>query len=252
VLVGLSGRGLVAARATKDRYRVGRGAEKIAGIDQQGYFQTEPRICQPGFTHALAEINPGERTESLTCDLALDPGKTLPGVVEGPDGKPLAGCVALNLCPHTMSFSIVTLPTAEFSAIALEPDRPRPLFFRHDEKKLAAVVMAKGDQTGPLRVRLESAGIVTGRLVDDDGPLRSGIAINVNYGTGQFGDRYPWSYLSPTISADGRFRIEGLIGGVRYELLTRLGNDILGKIAMDLKLQPGETRDLGDVKIQGK
>ncbi len=76
--------------------------------------------------------------------------------------------------------------------------------------------------------------------------------INVNYGTGQFGDRYPWSYLSPTIRADGRFRIEGLIGGVRYELLTRLGNDIVGAIAKDLKLMPGETRDLGDVKIQGK
>ena len=251
-LVGLPGRGLVAARALRDYYLLGRGVEKIEGLDEHGWFRTEPHLCQPEQLHTVVEINPADRAETLTCDLALDPGKTLAGVVEGPDGKPLAGCVALNLCPHTMSFSIVTLPTAEFSAIALEPDRPRPLFFRHDEKKLAAVVMASGDQTGPLRVRLEPAGIVTGRLVDDDGPLRSGITINVNYGTGQFGDRYPWSYLSPTIRADGRFRIEGLIGGVRYELLTRLGNDILGAIAKDLKLQPGETRDLGDVKIQGK
>ena len=188
----------------------------------------------------------------MTCDLALDPGKTLSGVVEGPDGKPLAGCIALNLCPHTMSFNIVKLPSSEFSAIALEPKQSRPLFFRHDEKKLAAFVMAKGDDTGPLHVRLQPAGTVTGHLIDDDGPLRSDVTINVNYGKGQFGDRYPWSYLSPTLSSDGRFRIEGLIPGVSYDLFTRMGNTILGEFANDLKLQPGETRDLGDVRVQGK
>jgi len=250
-LVGLPGRGLVAARATKDYYLLGRGAETIAGAAEHG-FRTEPHLCQPEQTHAIVEINPGERAESLRCDLALDPGKTRPGVVEGPDGKPLAGCVALNLCPHTTSFNKVKLTSGAFSAIALDPKQSRPLFFRHDEKKLAAVVMAKGDETGPLRVRLEPAGIVTGRLIDDDGPLRSGVTINVNYGKGQFGDRYYWSSLSPTLGGDGRFRIEGLIPGVSYELYTRMGNTILGEFASGLKLQPGETRDLGDVRVQAK
>jgi hypothetical protein len=251
-LVGLPGRGLVAARALKDYYLIGRGAEKIAGLDEHGWFRTEPHLCQPEQTHAIAEIIPAEGAESLKCDMALDPGKSRSGVVDGPDGKRLAGCVALNLCPHTMSFNIVKLSSNEFDAIALEPNQSRPLFFRHDEKKLAAVVMAKGDETGPLRVRLQPAGTVTGRLVDDDGPLRSGIVINVNYGKSQFGDRYYWSYLNPTIGADGRFRIEGLIPGVTYELFTRMGNTILGEFASGLKLQPGETRDLGNVRVQGK
>ncbi len=113
-LVGLPGRGLVAARAFRDYYLLGRGVEKIEGLDEHGWFRTEPHLCQPEQLHTVVEINPADRAETLTCDLALDPGKTLAGVVEGPDGKPLAGCVALNLCPHTMSFSIVTLPTAEF------------------------------------------------------------------------------------------------------------------------------------------
>ena len=59
-LVGLPGRGLVAARATKDYYLLGRGAEKIAGIDERGWFRTEPHLCQPEQTHAIAEINPAE------------------------------------------------------------------------------------------------------------------------------------------------------------------------------------------------
>jgi RNA polymerase sigma factor (sigma-70 family) len=251
-LIGLPGRGLIAARAFKDYYVVGRGVEKIAGLDERGWFRTEPHLCQPEQIHTVVEIAPAERAESLTCDLAFDPGKTRSGVVEGPDGKPVEGCVALNLCPHTMSFNIVKLQSSEFDASALEPKQSRPLFFRHDEKKLAGVVIAKGDDSGPLHVRLELAGTVTGRLIEDDGPLRPGILIDVNFGKGQFGDRYYWSYLQPTIGADGRFRIEGLIPGVSYELFTRMGNAHLGEFATGLKLKPGETRDLGDVKVEGK
>ena len=37
-----------------------------------------------------------------------------------------------------------------------------------------------------------------------------------------------------------------------YDLVTRMGNTFLGEFATGLKLQPGETRDLGDVRVQGK
>ncbi len=143
-LVGLPGRGLVSARAIKDHYLIGQGADKIPGAGQNGEFRTDPHICQPEFTHAIVAIEPAEDARSLTCDLALDPGRSRPGTVVGPDGKPVAGCVAINLCPPTMSLNIDTLNSEAFTAIALDPKKPRPLFFRHDEKKLAALVERQG------------------------------------------------------------------------------------------------------------
>ncbi len=222
-LVGLPGRGLIAARATRDRYLIGQGAEGIAGADQHGWFQTDPHICQPEFTHAIATVDPAEDAESLTCDLVLDPGKSRPGAVEGPDGKPLAGCVVLNLSRGTMSTNMVTLTSGSFRAIALDERQPRPLFFHHAEKKLAAVVMVKGDENGPLRVRLQPSGTITGRLIDDDGQPRRGVKINATYSEGRFGPGSYWPLLDPTLGEDGRFRIEGLIPGVAYNFGTRVG-----------------------------
>ena len=200
-LVGLPGRGLIAARAEKDHFLVGQGADKIPGADENGWFLTDPHICDPNFLHVIAEIKPAEGAESLTCDLVLDPGKRRPGTVEGPDGKPLAGCIAINLCPGTMSPNMVKLTSGAFTAVALDPKQPRPLFFRHDEKKLAAVVMAKGDESGPLTVRLQPAGTVTGRLIDEDDRPRSGgvrINVRVQLKASSTRGRYLFSFLNPT------------------------------------------------------
>ena len=57
-LVGLPGRGLVAARAVKDHYLVGQGADRIAGADGHGWFQTDPHICEP-------ESRPRDRRRSI-------------------------------------------------------------------------------------------------------------------------------------------------------------------------------------------
>ena len=252
-LEGLPGRGLVAARALKDHYLVGQGADKIAGADAaQGWFHTDPHICHPEQFHTIAEIAPAQDAGSMTCDLSLDPGITLVGTVVGPDGKPLAGCTAIDLCPHTMSFNIVKLASGKFTAMGLDPKRPRPLVFRHDGKKLTAVVVARGDEGGPLTVRLEPAATVTGRLLDDDGRPRRGVRIDVNYARGQFGPNYYFPFLNPTLGDDGRFRIEGLIPGVPYDVSVRTDSTRLGDLATGVKLEPGGSRDLGDVKFKSE
>jgi RNA polymerase sigma factor (sigma-70 family) len=249
-VVGLPGRGLVAARGERDYYLVSQGADKIAGADDRGTFRTFPHICDSQQQHAIVAINLADGARSLTCDLALDPGMTLSGTVVGPDGRPLSGCTAIDLCPHTMSFNIVKLPLGTFTARALDPKRPRPLVFRHDEKKLTAVVVARGDERSPLTVRLQPAGTVTGRLLDDDGQPRRGARINDRYAEGQFGPGYYFPFLHSSLGDDGRFRIEGLIPGVAYNLGARDGMSFFGDFTTGVKLQPGETRDLGDVKVK--
>ena len=134
--------------------------------------------------------------------------------------------------------------------MGLDPKRPRPLVFRHDEKKLAAVVIARGDEGGPLTVRLQPAATITGRLRDDDGTPRRGVRINVNYAKGQFGPGYYFPFLNASLAGDGRFRIDGLIPGVAYDLGVRTDNALLGDFADRRQARPGETRDLGDVKVK--
>jgi RNA polymerase sigma factor (sigma-70 family) len=248
-LVGLPGRGLIAARADRDHYLVGQGADNIAGASKDGGFPTAPHICNPQWLHAVAAVDPAEGVRSLNCDLALDPGRTLTGTVVGPDGQPVSGCTAIDLCPHTMSFNIIRLASGSFTARALDPKQPRPLVFRHDERKLTAVVVARGDERGPLTVRLRPAGSVTGRLLDEDGQPFRGVRIDVRYADGQFGPGYYFPFLKPTSGDDGRFRIDGLLPGVVHDLAARDDNTLFGNLARGLKLEPGETRDLGEVKI---
>jgi hypothetical protein len=144
---------------------------------------------------------------------------------------------------------MVELDSDAFAARALDPGRPRPLVFRHDRKKLAAVVVATGDEKGPLTVRLQPAGTVTGRLVDDDGRPRHDVQIEVRYAEGQFGRRSFNPFLKAAPGDDGRFQIDGLIPGVAYDLSPRTGDAPLDPVAAGLRLQSGEARDLGDVKI---
>ena len=63
-------------------------------------------------------------------------------------------------------------------------DEPRPYFFSHAGKQLAAAVVVKGDEPDTFTVKLQPAAAVSGRLLNDDGePLAD---------TAQEFDSGPW------------------------------------------------------------
>ena len=71
----------------------------------------------------------------------------------------------------------------EYAAIAhvevhaLDPSRPRRVT-SHAGRKLIGSVYLKGDEAGPLTIRLQPWGTITGRVVDDDGQPRGGPGTN--------------------------------------------------------------------------
>jgi hypothetical protein len=70
-------------------------------------------------------------------------------------------------------------------------------------------------------------------------------------------DGEPWSNAElhsiilpdgyPKVGKDGRFKIEGLIAGKPYTLYLVKDNTVRGTVVKDLKVGPGEVKDLGDL-----
>src|SRR5262249_9059896 len=91
--IGLPGRGVIGARAYQDKYLVGVGSEKFNVKDAPASWRTIDTVpmCMVDGHHTVVEVAPAKDAESLTCDITLDPGRTLTGIVVGPDGKPLPG-----------------------------------------------------------------------------------------------------------------------------------------------------------------
>jgi hypothetical protein len=257
----LPGRGLLAARAMSDQYRTGVGADKIKGLNSDGFFLTYPHLVSAQEYQTLVEVNPAVDAKQMTCNLILDLGHILKGEVHDPDGKPLAGVRVSGLRSYNGHglWEYKPLKTSAFTVTGLDAEQARLLEFVHVEKKLAGSVAVKGDDKGPLVVKLVPAAALTGRLVTPEGkPVADGEIVALLQFIGQ-PDRRKVDPTAGTLpdgippDKGGKFRIEGLVPGLTYNLrfskgnyLHRLGGAAGGK----LTLEPGQTRNLGDVVVK--
>jgi hypothetical protein len=202
--------------------------------------------------NALGPVDPPEGADEATCDLAIDPGRTVKVTVLDPEGQPLPGAIALGAGGASRADDglLKPPPGPEFEVIRLDVAQERTVTVLHDGRKLAAGLTLRGDEPGPVTVRLSPWGVVTGRLVDARVEPGGGLEI-----TGMDRPRvHPVEgglTAAVPVGDDGRFRIEGLVPSRRYtfRVLARGVNDI-GTVASDLVVDPGETRDLGDVRVR--
>jgi hypothetical protein len=184
----------------------------------------------------------------VTFDLFLDPGRTLKGKLVSPDGKPVPGAMAYGLSwQGTREGGRYSHPevlkTAEFAAMSLDPNTSYTLSFIHKERKLIGQVTVRGDAKGPLTVRLQKWGAVAGRLVDATGEPLAGVSLQLRYpALADPGMRPPEQ--SWRTNGEGCFRVEGLLPGLKHELILGKGGSL-----KDLSVGPGQTRELGDVKL---
>jgi protocatechuate 3,4-dioxygenase beta subunit len=206
---------------------------------------------------AYRVIEPAAGTATLTCDLQFDPGRSLSGTIVDPDGKPLAGCTAVGL---TATYDhATTLPTAAFTAIALDPERPRTVAFLHKERKLAAVVALAGSEATPPTIKLEPCGSVAGRVLDADGRPIAGAQALIGYytmrlGTLAIGVPLGVHSFGPTAETDrdGRFRIDGVIAGQAFGVGFRHKNGSLdaGQGEPNHRAKSGAVTDLGEFRTK--
>jgi RNA polymerase sigma factor (sigma-70 family) len=229
--------------------------------------------------HALVRIDVSEKDpKSLHHDIALEPARAVPGTVIGPDGKPLAGTHAAGLgAPRVAILADPSrdmprsqgLKTAEFTVQGLSPNGSRTLVFFYPEKKLGKVLKVRGDEAGPLTVRLDETGAATGRVVDARGRPWPGVSVSVqvSYNPEDAKDLPATDLfqsgigrlLEAKVTTDraGKFRVEGLVPGLPYliqgSVRNRNGDPFLlftwGNLP-GLAAEPGKTKSLGDVPTE--
>jgi hypothetical protein len=189
---------------------------------------------------------------AVTCDLTVDPGKTLNINLEDPDGKPLTGVLASGVG----AFPRTTLPlkTATCPVFALDPKQPRQLAFLHPERKLAALLTVRGDEKEAPTVRLSAAATVTGRVLNADGDPLVGVDVLPLYSDSALSRLVQQLYTASPSRTDkeGRFRLEGLFPDAKINLLFRQGKEVplVANMTEPPPLKSGETTDLGDIRIK--
>ena len=211
-------------------------------------------MCNVRDYHVLAEVNLDPKAESATLNLQVDPGQTLTVTAVDPDRKPVSGTMATGVTDLFYSIEYwQESPTIEIHS--LHPSKSRRVTIVQAERKLVGFLYLKGTESGSMTVKLQPWGTIDGRIVDDEGQPRGGLALN-NLG-GIYpeppGDQgvLPNSSSSPgiRIGRDGRFRIEGLVPGLKYGADAVEGFMYRGDVFKDVIVAPGEVKNLGDVKV---
>jgi len=222
----------------------------------------------PSSFHAIVPIDISEKdAKSTTHNIALEPGRTRTGTVVGPDGKPLTGVYDVGLTPLPQ-FGFPPQPhrlkDANFTIFGLNPRKDRAVVFFDAQKKLGKVQRLRGDDRGPLTVRLEPLGAIAGRLVDAQDRPWPGMMVQVEITRlitaykdlpwGIIEDLGPILKVTQTTDREGRFRVEGLLPGLQYNLVFSEGEIKPGtKIAAyreNLTVESGQTKDLDDLKSE--
>ena len=120
----------------------------------------------PANSHAIVEINP--TSDSYEVNFELDSGSSLAGRVVGPDGKPVKDFYYTG-----RMISMQNLwDQSESGALELvdyDEKEGRTVFVVSSDMKLAGSVSLTGKQESEVSIKLQPAGSVKGRLVDEDG-----------------------------------------------------------------------------------
>jgi hypothetical protein len=209
---------------------------------------------------AIVLVNPPEDSGPLELTATVSRDRPRQVSLVDPDNKPVEGATSEGLTFFPWDHE-PRLRAASFPVTKLHPDRLRRITFFREDRKLIGFLGARGDGEAPYTVRMQRWGTVTGRIVDGNGKAlppaerAKGDAISAYLFMGNWGgivtNGDPTVGEHPGGQADeqGRFRLERLVPGLRYSARIYRGTGMFAGMAFEnLVLEPGEVRDLGDIR----
>jgi RNA polymerase sigma factor (sigma-70 family) len=246
-----------------------RGARFRPPVPDPGYPQYFPKGAQVAGTY-LAAGNGLALLEGNYCkvlrlapdaatvrqDVLLEPANELSVRVRDADGRPLAGAWVTGNTPPALFFQRPErVETDCCTACGLEAGKPRRMVFFAPGKKLAGTLSLKGDEKGPVPVRLTPCGAVRGRLLGEGGRPVAGVAVDIAYNDPEAGVMHrEFVHRSKQVVTDTRgvFVIDELIPGLEFRLFRHSGKrafEGFRKLAdTTFQVEPGRILDVGTIR----
>lgn len=228
------------------------------------YYNTAPHIVMPGNYNRLALVDPKPNDKNVRVDMPLGKSTPIPVTILNPDGKPATGI--MEIFGGNERFDWDDKPAVGFVVEDLLPDQKRKVFAFDRNRNLVGGTIVDHTKGKSFKIKLTEAGKVYGQLVDRNGDPFTNATITVVYSDSpdnnsyghwarQVGKNYMPSEL--TIDESGRFEVHGLSSEWKYSARLRMkaqdGTDRIGDVIFrDLKIRPGEDRDLGDIVVKGE
>ena len=209
-------------------------------------------LLQGNFCKVL-NIKPG--ADTVMEDIVIEQATALPVRLQDGKGRPLTGALVTGVS-WAEWMRPVQIEKDTCAAYHLEPGKPRLMVFYEPTKKLIGSLALKGDEKDPAIVRLGPPGVVTGRLVGEDGKPVAGVAVTVYFSERTAEEINAQVHRAKLVETDtkGRFQIEGVIPGRNFSMAFRRGRQTFEPLVkLDHRaVQSGETLDLGDVQAKRK
>ncbi|HWB13653.1 MAG TPA: carboxypeptidase-like regulatory domain-containing protein [Pirellulales bacterium] len=221
--------------------------------DDRHFASARNPIESLSLVNAVKVIDLPEGSPPVTCDLPVDPGKTVDIEIEDEQGRPVPNAFVAGLAESwPATFRIAE---AAGTIYALGADRPRKLCILHPERRLAASLTLTGDEPGPVTVRLALAASIAGRALDASGEPITDAVVKINYArlNARELDRFV-SLEHPAVKTDaeGRFQITNIVPGERFALDFRqeMAYFRANLTEEQRQLKAGEKLDLGDATLK--
>jgi RNA polymerase sigma factor (sigma-70 family) len=264
--LGIPGPGaLVVVAKDSTRYR------RVNASAELGRLKSNAFTSAPA--HAVVAINASEKDpKSLSHTFRLTPAVSRPGRVTDPDGKPVVGARAAGLTDGTEP---TALASDSLTMTGLGGSRDRAVVVIHEGRRLGALAAVRGDSDKPFEVKLHPLGALAGRLVGDEGQPLPGrrVIVFLRPDAKKF-ENLPTEYTNfagiigggwrkltlreVTTDKEGRFRLDRLLPGERYDLVAGEGKEPFefwrspSHFCQDFRVGPGEVKDAGDVKPRSR
>ncbi|HWB09801.1 MAG TPA: M56 family metallopeptidase [Pirellulales bacterium] len=252
-----------------DRFPRGLGADDISGSEDLGgtkVFPTIPFYLMPTNYERLAEVPATSGKGSIRVDMPLFASRPVKVQVVDAAGEPVS---KFQVYGANERFGWQGLDGPEFEIQDLRPGERRKVFVFHRDRNLAGGRFIESGSEQAVRLVLEEAGSVQGRLVDADGEPINDATLTVNFENLRSGDDsaiwapHPSLQANPThipVDKDGRFRLDGLVPGWRYHAYATAPRPyqgqtlemVIGTALKGVEAKAGEDKDLGDIVVEGR